>query len=435
MLKKRGSVAKGASALGGSLPRLLLLTALVLGGRAGSAQAQEPVSDSSVSQEEAPRMYLDCNRCDFSHMRREIRFVNHVRDPGPAQIHVLITDQPTGGGGRTFTLAFQGRGPFAGLDQTLAYTSLSTNSAAQEREGLTEMLKLGLVPYVTRTPLAAQLRLSFEEGDDAAVAPPEDRWNSWTFELYGGGNFDLETTRSAWNARYGFYADRVTDDWKIRVRPYFNNNVRIFRRGDDVIRSVQRRHGLDSYVIRSLGNHWGAGIFGDYITTTFDNLRHGFSLAPAVEYSLFPYEESSRRQVTLAYRAGMQGADYFEETIYGKTAEALPHHALDVSVQYRQPWGSVYGGFEASNYLHSLEHYRLTFNGRTSFRLGTGLSVNVGGSFQRIHDQLNLPRGDASLEEILLQQRRLATSYRASGSVGLSYTFGSIYSNVVNPRF
>lgn len=435
VLNKRGSVAAGVSALGNSLPQLLLLTVLLLGGRVGSAQAQEAGPDSLASREEAPRVYLDCNRCDFSYIRREIPFVNHVRDPGPAQIHVLITDQPTGGGGRTFTLAFQGRGPFVGQDQTLTYTSLSTYSGAQEREGLTEMLKLGLVPYLTRTRLAAQLRLSFEKEGDATVAPPDDRWNSWTFQLYGGGNFHLEATQSAWNARYGLYADRVTDDWKIRVRPYFNNNERIFRRGEDVIRSDQRRHGLESYVIRSLGNYWGAGIFGDYITTTFDNLRHRFSLAPGVEYSLFPYEESSRRQVTLAYQAGMEVADYFEETIYGRTAETLAQHSLNASVQFRQPWGSVYGGFRASNYLHNLEHYRLTFDGRTSFRLGTGLSLNFGGSFQRIHDQLNLPRGDASLEEILLQQRRLATSYRASGEVGLSYTFGSIYSNVVNPRF
>jgi hypothetical protein len=64
-----------------------------------------------------------------------------------------------------------------------------------------------------------------------------------------------------------------------------------------------------------------------------------------------------------------------------------------------------------------------------------GLAVNFGVNFQRIHDQLSLPRGDASLEDVLLQRRRLATSYRTWGEVGLSYTFGSIYSNVVNPRF
>lgn len=413
----------------------LPLIALLLAIGASPALGQNVAPDTVGLASEAPRIYLDCNRCDLSHVRREIRFVNHVRDPAVAQIHVLVTDEGTGGGGRTYTMAYLGRGVFEGLDHTLTYNSLSTHTSARERDGVTEMLKLGLVPYLARTPHASRLRLSVEEEGERQVTLPRDRWSNWTFELYFGGNFNLEAARSSWNARYGFFADRVTNDWKVRVRPYFNNNVRSFETEQGTVRSVQRRHGLESYLIRSVGDHWGVGTFGNYITNTFDNLRHGVSLAPAVEYSLFPYEESSRRQITLAYRAGVEAADYFEETIYGKTSEALAQHALDASIQYRQPWGSVSGGVEASSYLPQVKFYRLTFDGRTSFRIGSGLEVQVGGSFQRIHDQLNLPRGDATLQEILLQQRQLATSYRAAGDIGLAYTFGSIYSNVVNPRF
>jgi len=42
---------------------------------------------------------------------------------------------------------------------------------------------------------------------------------------------------------------------------------------------------------------------------------------------------------------------------------------------------------------------------------------------------------EATDQEILVRQRQLATSYRYGVSVGLSYTFGSIFNNVVNPRF
>ena len=38
------------------------------------------------------------------------------------------------------------------------------------------------------------------------------------------------------------------------------------------------------------------------------------------------------------------------------------------------------------------------------------------------------------LKDILLQRRQLATTYRSSLNSGLSCTFGSIFSNVVNPR-
>jgi len=61
------------------------------------------------------------------------------------------------------------------------------------------------------------------------------------------------------------------------------------------------------------------------------------------------------------------------------------------------------------------------------------LSLNAG--YSQIHNQISLPKGGATLEEILLNRKILATNYSYSMSIGFSYTFGSIYSNVVNPRF
>jgi hypothetical protein len=388
----------------------------------------------SVSREVAPLVYLDCNRCDFSHIRRVVTFVNHVREPTRAQVYVLVTDQPTGGG-RMYTLSFTGRGSFSGVDNTLTFASRQTDTAAEERAALTRMLQLGLVPYVARTPLVSQVDLTFREPADGPAAPPADPWRNWTFEIYGGGNFSTESTQSAWNARYGFYANRVTEDWKIRLRPYFNNNARSIHTDDDEeIRIDQKRHGLESYVIRSLGEHWGAGIFAEYSTVTIDNLKHGVTVAPAVEYSFFPYGEASTRQITLSYRIGYELADYIEETIYDKTEEALASHALEAAVRIRQQWGSIFSGLTGSSYLHNSDFHRIRLNSNVSFRLGHGISLNVGANYERVNDQLALPRRDASLEDILLQRRRLATAYRSSGSVGLSYNFGSIFTNVVNPR-
>jgi hypothetical protein len=70
-----------------------------------------------------------------------------------------------------------------------------------------------------------------------------------------------------------------------------------------------------------------------------------------------------------------------------------------------------------------------------TFRILKGLSLTVDAEYERIRDQLNLPREDATLEEILLRRQELATDYKYQISIGFSYTFGSIYSNVVNPRF
>jgi hypothetical protein len=417
-----------------SLILLLFLGTSALPPRA-AAQVADTAIDAVVARSDAPRVYIDCRRCDMSHIRQEITFVNYVREPGLAQVHVLVTDQPTGSGGRMYTLQYTGLGTFEGVQNTLSYAAQATHSSAEERDGFTRMLRLGLISYAARTPLGARIRVSFENGGEAPAQPADDRWSHWTFEVYGGGTFNTEVSQDSWNARYGFYANRVTEDWKIRLRPYFNHNSRTIRREerDDIFIS-QRRHGFESYVIRSLGPHWGAGIFADYITTTIDNLNHGVSLTPAIEYSLYPYADASTRQITMTYRLGYELADYIEETIYEKTEEALLNQSLTAAVQVRQRWGSVFSGLTGSTYLHDTRFHRLTFNSNVSFRLGGGVSLNVGGNYQRINDQLALPRGDASLEDILLQRRRLATSYRTSGNVGLSYTFGSIFSNVVNPR-
>jgi hypothetical protein len=417
------------------LPRAVALVLVVASALGAPVTAQEDTA-SAPSRESAPLVFIDCARCDFAHFRNEITFINYVREPSLAQVHLLVTHQETGGGGRMYTLTFTGRGPFAGSNNTLTFASRPTDTLAQEREGLTRMVKLGLVSYAARTPMAANMDLSFREPAETAERR-SDPWRNWTFEVYGGGNFSTESTQSAWNARYGFYANRVTEDWKVRLRPYFNNNVRTIRQDEESedIRIDLKRHGFESYLIRSVGEHWGVGLFAEYLTHTMDNLDHGVVVAPAVEYSFYPYGEAATRQITLSYRIGYEFADYAEETIYEKTEESLGSHALEAAVRIRQTWGSIFAGLTGSSYLHDADYHRLTLNSNVSFRLTHGISLNVGGNYQRINDQLSLPRRDASLEDILLQRRRLATSYRGSGSIGLSYSFGSIFTNVVNPRF
>ena len=73
--------------------------------------------------------------------------------------------------------------------------------------------------------------------------------------------------------------------------------------------------------------------------------------------------------------------------------------------------------------------------GSVNINIIRGFQFNVGGNYSIVRDQLALPAGGATPEEILVRQRQLATNYSYFMFVGLSYTFGSIYNNVVNPRF
>ena len=64
-----------------------------------------------------------------------------------------------------------------------------------------------------------------------------------------------------------------------------------------------------------------------------------------------------------------------------------------------------------------------------------GLSLQVRGRAAAIHNQLCLAKGDLSDSGVLLKLQEMQTEYSFEGGVGFVYTFGSIYNNIVNPRF
>jgi hypothetical protein len=70
-----------------------------------------------------------------------------------------------------------------------------------------------------------------------------------------------------------------------------------------------------------------------------------------------------------------------------------------------------------------------------NLRLYKGLSVYVIGGYSWIHDQLSLLGREPTYEEQLLRQRELPMHSNYFGAVGLQFQFGSIFTNVINPRF
>lgn len=385
-------------------------------------------------------VYLDCESCDYNHIRREIRFVNYVRDPKQADVHVFITDESTGGGGRQYKFSFIGRLHFSDMAYTFSHTIDRNDTSDETRESLNRVLEMGLAPYAMQTMETSPFTLLYEEqaagqtSDQGRVDP----WNYWVFEIYAGSlQLDLESNQKEFDSRWGFYADYVTEDWKIRLRPYFNYEfIEIDREEEEEpVTSMLHRHGFDSYVIKSLSSHWSAGIFTDYVTRSDRNLRHRLRWNPGVEYNLYPYQEATRKSFTFRYQIGYAYTDYYEQTIFGKNSEHLLNHEFSVSANIRQPWGRIEGGMVGSHYFHDFAHRRAELYGSISVRLTEGLFLNFYSQFDMIRDQLSLPVGDTSLEDVLLKQRELATDFSLSGSISLSYTFGSDFANVVNTRF
>ena len=115
-----------------------------------SETANERTQTSAPSGAEALRVFLDCGRCDTDFLRREILFVNYVRDRPDAQVHVLVTIEGTGGGGAAWTLDFYGLEEFEGMDDQLMFYTSQDDTDDSRRRVLARTLSLGLVRYAIR---------------------------------------------------------------------------------------------------------------------------------------------------------------------------------------------------------------------------------------------------------------------------------------------
>jgi len=410
------------------------LAALLILGTFGSAIPQE---SASTDRDGAIRVFLDCRACDESYIRTEITFVNYVRERTAADVHLLVTTQGTGGGGIEYSLKFIGLGRFRGVESLLVYSSPGTATLHERRRGLVSILKLGLVRYVAETPLASRLTLRFEEpqGQPAPVLA-RDPWNFWVFRAGGSGGFDGEAATSLRNLSANVSANRTTDGWKILLNAFGNNRTQRFTLSDgSTFTAARRNYDGRMLIAKSLTPHWSIGATGALAASTFTNYDFRSRVGPGIEYNIFPYRDSTRRLLTLYYTAGVQTADYTEETIYGRLNEVLFDHQFELSMALRQPWGTASAALDTSHFLNRSGNYRITAYGGMDVRLFKGFSLNLDGRIARRRDQMSLRRGTASVEEILVRQRELATDYSYDIGFGVSYSFGSLFNNVVNPRF
>lgn len=395
--------------------------------------AQEQDVDIEELKKTAPKIFIDCGMCDIDYIRTEITFVNYVRDRKEADIHVLVTSLPTGGGGREYTIAFIGQHWFEGINDTQKYFSGKTDTEDEIREGMTKALKIGLMSYAAKTPISERIRISYQKEEKPAEA--KDKWDNWVFSLNSSLSLRGEETYKYNYIRGSFNASRVTPDLKVSLYVSANQNTQDFKYDGETIKSINESFGLSGLITKSINDHWSYGGFIDSGSSSYENIKFGFTLQPAIEYNLFPYSQSTRRQLRFLYRIGFNRVNYREETIYNKMSETLWNQKLSVSLSLKEKWGSVSSTLTGSHYFHDISLYRLTLFNIINLRLLKGLNFFAFGGGSRIHDQLSLVKGELTFDEIILRRKQLKTGYEYFFSVGLSFTFGSIYTNVVNPRF
>jgi hypothetical protein len=399
---------------------------------AGAAAAQDP----PATQAAPLRVFLDCGQCDFDHLRREVTFVDYVRQPADAQVHVLVTSQETGGGGNEFTLYFIGQREFAARNDTLRFTTGQDWSEDEERDALTRTFTVGLVPFAARTGIAPGLSVEYDAPVVAtAVLPRSDPWNLWVFRLGVGTELSGESRQNSAAFDGSVSASRTTEQLKIDVSVRGDYEREEFELDDSTTVVARRRdYQAEALTVWSLGPHWSTGVFASARRSTRQNQDLAVEIAPAIEYNLYPYAESTRRQILFTYTVGPVYYDYEQETLFDRFSETLVQQRLEIAAGFQQPWGEIDASLEGSNYFHDPELHRIDLFSRLEVRLFRGLNLDIRGNIARIKDQIYISREDLSDEDILLELRELGTDFEYELEVGFSYSFGSLFNNVVNPR-
>ena len=402
---------------------------------ATSLAAQGPTNGTKA---DALFVFEDCNArgCDSDHFRREITWVNWVRDRQDADVHLLVTSQDTGGGGEHFTLDYIGLRGFDGVTKSLSYVSNPDDTESEMREGLTRTLALGLVQFVETTPVAPRLRLVYEEPQGTVVQHAErDPWNLWVFRLSGDWSVEEEATESGYSFEAEVEADRVSEDMKISfaLSGEYERNDWELDDGDSYM-NTSEEYTADLLAVWSLTDHWSLGGRANANRSTFLNRDLAVTAGPTLEFNIFPYAESTRRSITFRYSLEIAAFDYEMETVEGKTEEVLPRHTLLVAAAVQQPWGEIFGSVEGIQYLNDPETHRISTFLNLEYRLFRGFNLDIFGTFSRVKDQFFLAAGELSEAEILTELRQRETDYLFDVGIGLSYRFGSKFANIVNPR-
>jgi len=101
------------------------------------------------------------NASDY--FRKEIPYVNYVRDIKDAGVYILSSVQGTGSGGQKFTCFLVGQNENAGMRDTLSFVTSPDETQDETRIKEVNTLKMGLTRYVSKTPLAKYMKISFTE--------------------------------------------------------------------------------------------------------------------------------------------------------------------------------------------------------------------------------------------------------------------------------
>jgi hypothetical protein len=397
-----------------------------------------PLIGISQSQEiDKVSVYLDCY-CDNDFIKRNIPYVDFFIDPNYANLHIIVKSERSGNGGSQVTFRFIGKDVFQGVNNTIQLNLLPNVTDDKRKKLYLETLEKGLFSYVIKTKEEKHLQIKYV-GDSLRMdsVSLKDPWNYWVSRI----SSNASVSGSEGLLRQYYYSsisiNRVTEESKFLSSFSYSNDLTTYSYDDLNLKTKSESMSMYLTYVKSIGDYFSIGGKSRYTKNTYYNLDASYRISPCIEYNFFPYSESSEHRFSIFYGIAATYNDYTDTTIYLKTKEIFPSHGIDIEYSNSQTWGSVYVGLSGDHIIDSddMNKYNIGLFSSVRWNITKGFSFNYSARIGFDRKQIHLRSNGASYEELLLGLQDIKSDYSFSTSAGISYTFGSMKNNFVNPRF
>jgi hypothetical protein len=287
-----------------------------------------------------------------------------VRDRKVADLIIIDTYQRTGSGGGEYTYFIEGQFKYSGMMDTLKFTTSPDDTQDQIRSKEVKTLKMGLMRYIIKTPLADYINIRFSEPLSEEVS--SDKWNSWVFRIRISAYLNGQKANNSRSLSSSIAASKITSKWKINLNFYYNNYLSKYNYADINASNTRKSSDAELLIVKSINDHWSTGGYTEILNSTYSNYDLGINLFPAIEYDIFPYTESTRRQFRILYAVGINYNNYTDTTQFFKTEETLWSQRIQTAYSTVQKWGNISISATWSNYLHDFSLNNLSLYGYVS---------------------------------------------------------------------
>ena len=344
-----------------------------------------------------------------------------MRDPAEADVHVIVTSSDTGSGGTERTVALIGLGRFKGMEFKTRAISESSDTEDTQRQRLATAITIGLLNFLSIDGVKGGLTVEVEQtAQPGQAGPAVDPWNFWVYSLQGSVSAAGEESTRQLDLSAEFGADRITDDWKITVGFEIEQSREDFDLDEEEpLRAERNERDFDALVARSLNDHWSLGGRTSVDSSSFDNIAFRMFAAPAIEsqpVSIFAIHQASAA-FRVCHRPVLRAVR--EETLYFTTSDQMTQQEATVTLDQREPWGSLQAELEFASFIPQPSRYRLQLEGDVNVRIARGLSLSIEGQTAACATRFYLPRprchgrGSAAASPPPAQRLRIQPADRA----------------------